>query len=768
MKFIERSFIIFYKKIQTLFLKHTSYIILYFYLILILTILRISFQASHVMFGLGSILYILAFLSFQIIVRSWNNTIYKRSIIILSSIVIISLFYFTIKYGYMGKLSQNIKVIIELIYNGEPFDFRLIEVAAIFIILGLVIIILFLDKKALGEITVLLFSIIALHSWIYGFYSVKSIFSYLYVLLSILYLVVNTYRKKSINSTKQKIKFSAYRENVIIHGILLSLIILFTDFIMIKAVGINSLNEIIAKSEEKIIKYGDAGKKSVYDISYSGLGNKEKLGGPINLNKGIAFRVKSDKPYYLRGVVKDSYDGHRWISKNNNYYLQGSEGIFTPDMNYTKYRLSENENYKNPSRISKNITVYPEGLVSSTLFTPYNTYKVKAGGEKIAYTFDRIFLLINKNSPDSFYDVNFFEGNNDIENIINIRNGTGLFDYESGSSNEDEINYYKHNVKDVYGSYMTLPANISKETYDLVRNVVKGCNSNEERVLKIYDYLKNNYEYSLDVSSVPEGREFVDYFLFTEKKGYCTYFATTAAVFCRIAGIPSRYVEGFSMEDWKDQQGLYLVSNERAHAWCEILLSSKNDIWIPIDCTPLQQENTEDRNIQAVKNTEVKQWMRKSSNVNMGNIYYQNQIRAENSKVKSFYFFKQVLFAIPVILIAVLFFFIVYKVQKYLLLKRSMLSGNSVTSLYYYSKHRLKTLGIKSSESCSELEFLQNINDQKLKTELYKIICIYNEEFYGEKTDLSFDKNMYYDFIEKYIRKKQNIFSYYICKYLIK
>ncbi|WP_294359061.1 transglutaminase-like domain-containing protein [uncultured Clostridium sp.] len=32
-------------------------------------------------------------------------------------------------------------------------------------------------------------------------------------------------------------------------------------------------------------------------------------------------------------------------------------------------------------------------------------------------------------------------------------------------------------------------------------------------------------------------------FLFQEKKGYCTYFATATTIMCRAVGVPARYKE---------------------------------------------------------------------------------------------------------------------------------------------------------------------------------------------------------------------------------
>ena len=83
---------------------------------------------------------------------------------------------------------------------------------------------------------------------------------------------------------------------------------------------------------------------------------------------------------------------------------------------------------------------------------------------------------------------------------------------------------------------------------------------------------------------------FLDYFLFQEKKGYCVYFATAMTMFCRIADVPARYVEGFKMPN-NSLSGRYTVTNEEAHAWCEYLLKADPDIWAVVDTAPTPFRN---------------------------------------------------------------------------------------------------------------------------------------------------------------------------------
>lgn len=112
----------------------------------------------------------------------------------------------------------------------------------------------------------------------------------------------------------------------------------------------------------------------------------------------------------------------------------------------------------------------------------------------------------------------------------------------------------------------TVPARVR----DLALEITKNCRTDYEKVLAIQDYLKENYEYTLNASRIPPGRDFVDWFLFEDKRGYCTYFATAMTIMLRYNGIPARYVEGYVMPEQHTDNDVYTISNRNAHAWCEV------------------------------------------------------------------------------------------------------------------------------------------------------------------------------------------------------
>ena len=96
-------------------------------------------------------------------------------------------------------------------------------------------------------------------------------------------------------------------------------------------------------------------------------------------------------------------------------------------------------------------------------------------------------------------------------------------------------------------------------------------------------------EYSQNLEPVPEGRDYTEYFLLEQKKGFCVHYATAGTLILRMFGIPARYVSGYVVfpEDFKrNQDGTYtaVVKDLRGHAWTEVFQSETG--FYPLEVTP--------------------------------------------------------------------------------------------------------------------------------------------------------------------------------------
>jgi transglutaminase-like putative cysteine protease len=96
--------------------------------------------------------------------------------------------------------------------------------------------------------------------------------------------------------------------------------------------------------------------------------------------------------------------------------------------------------------------------------------------------------------------------------------------------------------------------------------------------------LARDYAYSL--SFTREADDPLLDFLFRQKLGYCTYFASAMAILARAHGIPARLVAGYRVSEWSPIGGEYVVREKNAHAWVEAWVDGA---WRTYDPTPLSE-----------------------------------------------------------------------------------------------------------------------------------------------------------------------------------
>lgn len=111
----------------------------------------------------------------------------------------------------------------------------------------------------------------------------------------------------------------------------------------------------------------------------------------------------------------------------------------------------------------------------------------------------------------------------------------------------------------------------------------------EQVIGELRDYLGSNTQYSKQLKMKEVGTDYVENFLFTQKKGYCEHYATAGAVLFRAMGVPARYVSGYRVpaSDFLDNgDGTYTakVADLEAHAWTEVYNLSSG--WTVADMTP--------------------------------------------------------------------------------------------------------------------------------------------------------------------------------------
>lgn len=130
--------------------------------------------------------------------------------------------------------------------------------------------------------------------------------------------------------------------------------------------------------------------------------------------------------------------------------------------------------------------------------------------------------------------------------------------------------------------YLPLPESVSGRVRALARDLTATEPTPYDRALAIERHLRR-FPYTLDLPAPPADREIAGYFLFELQRGYCDYYATTMVVLARAAGLPARLATGYVGGAFDEENGQYIITADRAHAWPELYFPGYG--WIPFEPT---------------------------------------------------------------------------------------------------------------------------------------------------------------------------------------
>jgi transglutaminase-like putative cysteine protease len=133
--------------------------------------------------------------------------------------------------------------------------------------------------------------------------------------------------------------------------------------------------------------------------------------------------------------------------------------------------------------------------------------------------------------------------------------------------------------------YLRLPRNLDPRVAGLAKEIVagSGAHTGYDEARAIETYLRDNYQYSLDLKA--GGPDPLSDFLFHVRSGHCEYFSTAMAVMLRTRGIASRVVNGFLPGEYNNAADAYTVRQSDAHSWVEVYFPQTNS-WVTFDPTP--------------------------------------------------------------------------------------------------------------------------------------------------------------------------------------
>lgn len=294
----------------------------------------------------------------------------------------------------------------------------------------------------------------------------------------------------------------------------------------------------------------------------------DRLGGPADPRDEAVMQVESSGELLLRGTIKRTYTGYSWTdnSVNSRYLFADFTKRGTRNAIFDTGRASA----LNASDMFPLAEARIEMLsdATSTIFVPHRLTDLSTAFDLPSYynSTGEVFTTRSLKDGDAYT----------LTAEIPVKDSKKIAEIISAAEQTNDSDYAQ-----IVSSYTVLPRTVEQGVKDLTQSAIEGAETQFEKALRIQNHLRANYKYTLDVPYPTGSRDFASEFLLSQKEGYCTYFATAMAVMCRVAGLPTRYVEGYTVPA---QSGAQIITGQNAHAWVEVYF--KGIGWLSFNPTP--------------------------------------------------------------------------------------------------------------------------------------------------------------------------------------
>lgn len=325
----------------------------------------------------------------------------------------------------------------------------------------------------------------------------------------------------------------------------------------------------------------------------------------------LTMVLPNEKNIYLRAYTGTVYDDNSWkyVSEKSpeGYRSLSDYYLYAEDIASLNYNILQKDTDMLLTEYLKVLKVYNTFANDMFMYLPANT----ANMEKY---FDNIYredeweggLQYGSAIRCSYYTLKDMKIGELEKLALQVKNK---------SKSDDDVYDTEEKYREyVYKTYLSVP----DENRKVIEDIFKENNiTNEDGIDSIYkviSFLEKNYEYTLIPGRTPSNKDFVNYFLQDSKKGYCTYFASSAVLMFRSLGIPARYAGGYMVsttdadymhevnsnehDDVKVISGdvsdgdckLYdiEVNDSDAHAWTEVYVDNLG--WVTVEATPPSDE----------------------------------------------------------------------------------------------------------------------------------------------------------------------------------
>jgi transglutaminase-like putative cysteine protease/uncharacterized membrane protein YgcG len=301
-----------------------------------------------------------------------------------------------------------------------------------------------------------------------------------------------------------------------------------------------------------------------------------QVGGGRNQTELEVLRYQSTMPEYLRAMVFDRYTGQGWLLTNDR--ISESLPMGTTIVNSNNARQVVNSTITlSRDRSDDLLIALGDPIAYNRDATVYALPDLGIGSTGVLYLTSDIPLLASSTYTQTSY----------ISRVYDSELRT------AGTAMASIRTYYT-------GLPETVPARVGEITRQIVAE--SNATTDYDVAMAIQQYLRT-LRYDEQRPRPPTSGDWVDYFLFESKIGYCDDFATAMTVMLRTQGIPARYVQGYTGGDRDPARGDYVVRESMAHSWVEVFFDGYG--WQRFEPTPAGYTRVVDRRAPADADTDI-------------------------------------------------------------------------------------------------------------------------------------------------------------------
>ena len=266
---------------------------------------------------------------------------------------------------------------------------------------------------------------------------------------------------------------------------------------------------------------------SVTGVNLNRVGPQRQFGRSVMRVKATHGSSWAGASFYLRGDSMAVYEDNRWKPLPENAY---------PDM----------KNMHNPLLAGEAVVSFqPEVTIETDMksgiyYIPYNATAFPEDAEPFYDAY------VKNPSQQTNYTVPFVLSRSPLQNSA----------YDAF----------------VHETYTQVPDETRQALSDILSELVGEEDADPYQYIpRVLEYVSTSARYDLNTPAVPDGEDFVSWFLHDSETGYCVHYATAATILLRCLGVPARYVTGYYTDVYENEWTT--VTSDDAHAWVEIYLN---------------------------------------------------------------------------------------------------------------------------------------------------------------------------------------------------